>query len=465
MSLFVFQHIPTTSPLTARESNQPLRTNGRLLLMAAILVGLSSLAHASTVAVGSCANLPFYNTIQAAVDGVPSGSTIKICPNKYKEQVLITKSLTLTGVSANGMVGVNALGPNNPTVLSPTAGVAVNAHDLFDGSDIAAQIAVVTPTGNPAITVNISNLTVDGSNNLIGGCTPDLVGIYYQNASGTMNHNATRKQELGSGLGGCQGGLGIFVQSGYSTGGTSTVSIVNNSVHDYQKNGITADGSGTVATITGNYVVGQGATTAIAQNGIQVSDGANGNVATNTVTDDVYINPTGGPYYSATGILLYDSGGSSTTSLTVSTNIISNTQGGIVTYGDSFGTADYNVISSNKITTSPAAGPYFLDGIDLCSNNNTAKSNTIFNSSGAGVHIDTTCTESTGSSGQNTSVTSNTINEGCAGVMYGPGAGSSQSGNISYNVLQATFASDSCPVGTGTLEKVNVKLRPQPLRR
>ncbi len=36
--------------------------------------------------------------------------------------------------------------------------------------------------------VNISNLIVDGANNGLSSCATDLVGIYYQNASGTVNH-------------------------------------------------------------------------------------------------------------------------------------------------------------------------------------------------------------------------------------------------------------------------------------
>jgi len=435
-------------------------------LLVLALVGLSGLAHSSTVAVGTCTNLPFYPTIQLAVNSVPPGTVIKICPGIYPEQVMITKNLTLAGVSSNGAVGPAGSGPNNPTVVSPAGGVVTNAGDLFDGSPIAAQIVVATPTGaSQPIVVSISNIIVDGSNNQIAGCAPDLVGIYYQNASGTMNRVATRFQELGSGLGGCQSGLGIFAESGYGTGGTSVVTIANSSVHDYQKNGITVDGSGTTASVQLNYVVGQGATPVIAQNGIQVSDGATGTISNNTVTDDVYVNAPGGPFFSATGILLYDSGGSSAKAVVVSGNTVSNAQGAIVTFGYSFGTADYNSVTSNKITTSPAAGPFFIDGIDLCSNNNTARSNTVFNSSGAGVHIDSQCTESTGPSGSGTTVASNTVNEACAGVLTGTGSGNSLSNNSAYNVLQIVQSGDSCPSGSGSAKKRNVRLVPHPLHR
>jgi len=457
----------TLSIADAREMTGQ-KTIGRLLLFALLLCAMCSGAWASTVAVGTCTSLPFYTSIQTAVNSVPAGSTVKVCPGTYAEQVSITKNLTLTGVSSNGSSGTSGFGADNPIIVSPAGGVQVNAHDLFDGSDIAAQVVVTSPSNTIThpISVSISNIIVDGSNNQVGGCGPDLVGIYYQNAGGTVNHVVARFQELGPGLGGCQAGLAIFAQSGYGTGGSATVTIENSSVHDYQKNGITADGSATTATITGNYVVGQGATPAIAQNGIQVSDGASGKVSSNTVTDDVYVNPSDcgstNSCFSASGILLYDSGGTIAKALTVNGNVVSNTQGGIVAFGDSQGTADYNTVTSNKVTTSLAAGVFLIDGIDLCSNNNTATSNTVYNSSGAGIHLDSQCTESTGTSGNNSSALNNTVNEACAGVLLGNGTGTSQSNTAVYNVGQVVLAGDSCSVGTSKVAKV--RLKPAPFR-
>jgi hypothetical protein len=413
-----------------------------------------------------CKNLTRFSTISAAVASVPSNSTIFICPGTYAEQVTITKPLTLTGEPTNGLAGASAAGANNPVIVSPATGVVVNAYDLVGSFPTAAQIAVLAPAG----TVSISNLTVDGSNNgITGTCGIDLVGIYYQNVSGTINHVVTRNQELSPDLFGCQDGLAIYVQSGYGSGGTATVTIENSSVHDYDKNGITADGSGTVATINANYVVGIGATPLIGQNGIQVSYGANAKITGNTVTDDVYVNPPDcSPCYSATGILLYDSGGSYGTHLTITGNTVSNTQGAIVAITDGVLTADYNDISTNKVTTSPTAGIYFLDGIDLCSNYNTAKSNTVFNSSGSGIHIDGECTEPGGSapnSGYVNALTTNTVNEACAGVLTGPGlvgTGNTVTGTITYNVVQVTQAGDSCPAGEPGSKKPHVRLKPHP---
>jgi len=460
-----------STPVFARETRNAI--TWKVLSCACLLIALTSFAYSATVAVGGCTALASYPTITQAIASVPAGSTIKICPGPYHEQILITKNLTLTGVASNGVVGAAATGAYNPVITPPSGGVSVNAQDLYDNSGIAAQIAVVTPSSaSGPIVVNISNITVDGTGNQVSGCSPDFVGIYYQNANGTINHVTTRNQYMGAVLNGCQGGLGIFAESGYGSGGTSLMTIENNSVHDYNKNGITADGSGMSATITGNYVVGVGPTTLIGQNGIQVSDGADGKVANNVVTDDVYVNApdcattTPQSCYSASGILLYDSGGTSPKPLAVSTNTVSNTQGGIVAVGDSSGTADYNSITMNHITTTPAAGPYAIDGIDLCSNNNTANQNFVFNSSGAGIHIDSECTESTGQSGKGTTLNSNNINEACAGVLLGNGAGSTQNGTIAYNVAVTVATGDSCPSTGSSSADAKVKLirtRPRPL--
>jgi hypothetical protein len=444
-------------------------------------LALSSHVSASSVVVTPpsttpCKALPSYNTISTAVSSAPAGSLIYICPGTYAEQVVITKKLTLEGVAGNGSVGAAASGSNNPVIVSPAGGVLVNSNDLYgfpSGQPTAAQILVQTPSNALAtpIVVNISNITVDGSNNLLGDCSIDLVGIYYQNANGTVNHVTTRYQELATDLFGCQDGLAIYVQSGYGSGGTATVTIEGSNVHDYDKNGITADGSGTVATITGNYIVGIGATPLTAQNGIQLSDGARGKISNNTVTDDVYVNPSDcfpGNCYSATGILLYDSGGTSANHVTVSGNTVSNTQEAIVTITDGLATADYNDVTSNKVTTNAAivvtGATYLLDGIDLCSDHNAAASNTVFNSSGGGVHLDSECTEpDSTASGASSSATNNTVNEACAGVLLG-NSGGSASGTVSYNVVETTAVGDTCPVGNGgpsTKTLGRVKLQPK----
>ena len=56
-----------------------------------------------------------------------------------------------------------------------------------------------------------------------------------------------------------------------------------------------------------------------------------------------------------------------------------------------------------------------FDGIDLCSNGETAKSNTIYNSTIAGVNMQSAACG--GTSATDATVTGNTINEACAGIL------------------------------------------------
>jgi parallel beta-helix repeat protein len=242
-------------------------------------------------------------------------------------------------------------------------------------------------------------------------------------------------------LQGCQDGLAINVESNT---GTPAVTVSSNSVRNYDKNGITVSGPGTGSpgpnvTVTGNTVIGLGATTVTAQNGIQIGYGATGKVTSNNVIDDIYINPpdcapacTG-----SSGILIYGSA-----NVTVTSNTVESTQFGIVpvTASESL-TADGTVVSLNHI-----GGTQLFDAIDLCSDNNTAKSNVIYGSAESGIHVDDECSPSTGSG---TTVTGNTINEACAGVLLGTGSGNTTAPNTYLNVTNTTLAGDTCTPAYG----------------
>ena len=386
------------------------------LLKYVLIFGSLSLAvsaSAQNVAVGSCKpSLPSYPTIQQAVNSVPSGTTIQVCPGQYPEQVVINKNLTVKGIVSGGQGAA--------IVTSPAGGMVANTNSLVlpAARPIAAQLLVQAP----ATTVNISNITVDGSNNGITGCDPNLIGIYFQNASGTVTRTAILNQALGAGLEGCQSGLGIFAQSG--GGGSSTVNINNNHVEGYQKNGITGNEFGTNITVTSNTVIGQGPTMGAAENSIQIGFGAAGTITKNTVGSDVWAPDTiSDPGDAAAGILVYASNG-----VNITSNNVSDTQSGIaVVTNPDFGSADNSLVSKNTVS-----GTHIFDGIELCSNNNTANLNIVNGSDEAGIHVDDSCT---GSSTGNV-VTKNTINSACAGILSGPGStGNTTTQNTYYNVV------------------------------
>jgi hypothetical protein len=188
-----------------------------------------------------CPNAGFTH-IQNAINAASPGDEIHICKVIYVEQVAIRKSLKIDA--------------DNGAILMPS-NMQANATSLFDAAPIATALLVAGTTG-----VSISGLTVDGVNSGISQCAPDLIGITFQNASGELDRTAVRNFKLTASLNGCQSGTGIFVQSG--NGGVSKVEIDRCTVHDFQKNGITADEIGTVTIIRRNVVTGIGSTTGAA---------------------------------------------------------------------------------------------------------------------------------------------------------------------------------------------------------
>lgn len=390
----------------------------------AILGGLSAQpSKAATVTVGTCISGGIhFTTIQTAVNAVPAGSTIRVCPGNYPEQVVINKNLTLKGVESDTAF--------NPTLVIPSpGGFAANSSSLTSGAQLAAQILVVSP----ATDVVISYLAVDGrGNNLNNGCSDvRLIGIYYQNASGTVNYVAVRNQAQNVANFGCAGsaGLGVFVQSaGPST--PADVTIKNSNFYGYQKNGITANETGTTVIVRGNSIVGAGPIN-IAQNGIQIGFGATGIVQNNTIADDLFNgNPAAG---TGSGILIYDSG-----DMTIRGNSIASTQNGIAIVTDGNQPDNNNSIINNQVVNTQIG-----DGIDVCSNGNTVMSNSVFSSSRSGIHLDGSCGPS--STGNNNTVSGNVVNDACAGILLGSGVGNNfPAGNTLANVANLTLAGDAC---------------------
>jgi hypothetical protein len=421
----------------------------RIAVSATLLLvsGLIPRAFAATVAVGTCTNFPYYTTIQTAVTASPAGSTIEICPGTYAEQVTINKKLTLMGVA-------NSQSQKAPVIVPPSGGVVANTTD-FDNSNspIAAQILVQNTTG-----VVLDAIAVDGASNGLSGCGTDIMGILFQNASGTVENVAVRNQTLDPGDAGCQSGEGIFVET--QSPSTSTVVVESSSVHNYQKNGITGNDIGTSITITLNDVQGWGPTPSIAQNGIQVCCGATGSVTSNLIIDDVYT----GPSYGSSGILLYDTLENS--GISVSKNKVGNTQLPVVLYTDEFAPNQYGdgvTVSSNKIF-----GAIDFDAIDACTNGNTITSNTVMNSWDSAIHLDASCSGTGNNTGNNNMVTSNIINEGeCAGILADSGTTGNTTTpntfyNVTYKVASSTTGCSFAPAGPGTGHRAfSPKGRPQ----
>ena len=402
-----------------------------VLLTVAFFSSISESALAATVEVGSCrAGLPQYSTIQSAVNAAPSGSNVFICPGRYHEQVVINKALDIRGI----VEGTN----DAAIIVPPVTGVVQNTTSLSSGAAIAAQVLVQGTVG-----VSLTNITVDGSNNGLteNSCAgPDFIGVYFQNASGSITRTAVVNQTM-TPTNGCQNGLAIFVQSGNS--GTSNVTVANNHVQNYQKNGITGNEVGTTVTVSGNTVFGQGPTNGAAENSIQIGFGAAGSITGNTVGDDIWAPDTSSDSAdAASGILVYASHG-----ISVSKNTVGNTQFGIGFVTDpSVGTADDGVITSNKI-----AATHIFDAIELCNNHNMVQGNTINGSDEAAIHVDSGCANfgASGNTGSADTISSNLMNGACAGILIGTLAGSNTIGtNTFFNTGNTVLIADQCLMPT-----------------
>jgi hypothetical protein len=157
-----------------------------------------------------------FTSIQAAVNTTKSGDVIGVCADASHEQVVIDKSLSVQA--------------DNDVIVIP-GDVVANPTSAASGEATAAIILMQS-----AENVELEGLIVHGSANGITSCSPNLIGILYQDASGSIEHNAVRNVRPASGLPGCQNGGVIVVES--SANGQSNVTIADNSVDGYQKNGI-----------------------------------------------------------------------------------------------------------------------------------------------------------------------------------------------------------------------------------
>jgi nitrous oxidase accessory protein NosD len=215
---------------------------------------------AATQYVGTC-HKPSSVTINDAVKIAATGDVIKVCPGSYVEQVIISKSLTLEGMTSNGQGLVEVSNPEGPeTTTSTVTGYALTPIIWVVGAS-----------------VNISNILVGGyfGGDLCENITPVSnigVGFYYGNgSSGTLNNAASNIS--------C--GAGVWLENSSDLGG-GTVEV-ENSVIWGDLYGIFAGGgphqTGTIpllrATITGNQVEH-------AQYGIYIAD-IGGTVSNNVI--------------------------------------------------------------------------------------------------------------------------------------------------------------------------------------
>jgi len=347
----------------------------RLLITVSALSLVAPAALAHTVVVGTCRhNLQTYPTISQAVSSVPAGSIILVCPGNYPEQVAITEPLTLLGVQSANTA--------NPTITVPSGGLTESVIAPTNGATMFFQILV---QGTESGLVNISNIAINGSSTANKALNGWISGIYYQNSSGTVSNVAVYGQN-GNGL-----GFGIFLEG--TTSPAKTVTVKNNSVHDFDSEGIRTNGTvvpSLTVNIASNSVISSNSFAGNAVYGGIDVQGAAGSIANNRV-----ITHPAPPGISAGVGVTFPS------SSIVTGNTVENFSVGVWALGNS------NAVRSNQVSL---AGT----GVVISGSNNDVETNSLLNlPDGAGISFN--CT------GTGNKVIHNTVNDATWGITNSHG--------------------------------------------
>jgi hypothetical protein len=265
---------------------------------------------------------------------------------------------------------------------------------IRDGMDLTA--AMINP-GDVSGTVDATGCNIGiyygpGSNAKVTDA--DVFGANYfgiVNNGGDVDVKNSSVHNIGEvPFNGTQHGVGIY----FVDGGTG--SIHKNTVSLYQKGGIVVNAVGSSAKIQNNTVTGLGPVPFIAQNGIQVSRGATGDVNNNTVSGNAYTGPNGA---SSGGVLIFGGcqnfgGGPLTTNVDVKNNTLINNDVGIFLFNadpacnvapatPTNNSAHNNTISNDAVTNTSGNGDGrgYQAGVDDVGNGDEITNNTI---SGAG---------------------------------------------------------------------------------
>ena len=271
-------------------------------------------------------------TIADGITRVVAGGTVNVAAGTYVEQVVIAKPLTLNGAGA-------------ATIIQSPASLTAS----FTTSAVNKPVVYIHDADN----VTIQNLIVDGAS--LGNANYRFYGVAFYNAGGTIQ-NTTVKNIQDNPFSGSQHGNAIYAWDDVVP--VHTINVLNNIVFDYQKNGITMNGSHLIAHVEGNTVTGKGTTAVTAQNGIQFGYGASGTLKNNTVTGNSFHLDGSTWDWGAAGILLTTSGsvtleGGNTMSGNSQNLYIDSPTGPIALGAETFGaltgplTKSYDVINSS----------------------------------------------------------------------------------------------------------------------
>lgn len=379
-----------------------------------LLVLLASApAFSATVVVGTCMpNKVSYDSLTDAVQGVPAGSTIQVCPGSYSEQLVIDKSLTLKGIaSGNGAYPVIVLPPGGPTANA----TGLNIASFFSNSVIAGQIVVL---GGANLTINGMALDATSSTPV---CNAIVVAVVVQDSSATLTDVAVKNQ-IQIGPPPCANlaiGGGVLAQS--DTAVAQTIKVQNSTFLNAGQ-AIESDGAANTVTISNNSFAGNPASN---ENAISIEGGAS-TIQGNTIADYNYP-PAGTDINNASFAIFMNC----PLSGTVANNHISSSQAGI--YLSPAPCASGISITGNDISGASLIAIEAGETSGLIQGNDIRTSLTAirFSSVAAG-----------------NTIQNNTINDACAAFSSHPTAGpNTLLNNKVFNALNLTIVSTTalCP--------------------
>lgn len=375
-----------------------------------VLLASALPALAATVVVGNCMPTKVsYDSINDAVEGAPAGSIIEVCPGVHAEQVVISKSLTLKGITVGNS--------GYPVITEPAGGFVVNAFGLNvlsfwgQGWGFAAQILI-----QGGANVTLSDLALDASST---SCAiPTFVGVMVQDASASLTDVSVKNQ--GQSAGCIPFGVGVLSQN--DTASTTTITVKGSTFVNTDQ-AFEADGANVTSTVTDNSFLSNPSTN---YNAISILSG-NANIDSNNITDFNYP-PAGTSIGNAAYGILFECGQGGTASWTASNNVIANTQIGIV---------DGCVTSGVSLTNNTISNAALI-GIDVSATNGLIQGN----------HIRSTMTAIRFPPGSSNVVQNNVINDACAAYGYDPTAGAiSLLGNTIFNAVNVSLVNTTqlCP--------------------
>jgi hypothetical protein len=385
---------------------------GITLLFVGVLCVTSS---AATLVVGkpntSCPHA-HYTTITAAVNAADPGDVIEICPALYPEQLIVTKPLVLRGIATH--VDLTQFSPCcnlvDRVLLQP-------ALTDLQGLPFESVITVMN-TEN----VTLENLAIDASQNTIASCDIALSAVHFFNASGRIKKSAVFGAQLPNPQS-CStffgNGFGVAVDS--SEAGPFHVEIEENSIHDYQRDGIDVSSAGVSVEIEGNNISGLGPASGVNQFGIFLLNGAVGEVEGNVITEGACgtLSISDCVNLRSEGVVLRAVGDG----VVVDHNVINHVQSGIF----------LNVVNRARISNNLIGNIDALDGIDMQgTSNSVVDSNTIFNATPL-ANLSEGVFEADDGVEANNVISNNTVNDAYSGVVFV--STSHLTGNRYFNVL------------------------------